>query len=83
MGEFQNGSFEGLGRKCFENGDIWDGLWKDGKMFDVGVVFDERNNSYILGCFFEDEPQNIYHKGEDFPHLLISNFFFPEYFKKF
>ena len=72
MGEFKNGKFDGLGRRNFPNDDVVDGTWKDGKMTDIGILFDNTKNSYTLGCFYEDQLINAYYQGEDFPHLLIS-----------
>ena len=72
MGEFLNGKFDGLGRKHFDDDNISDGIWKEGQMYDVGIVFVKANNSFTLGCFYQDEPNIVYHKGEDFPSLLIS-----------
>ena len=44
-------------------------------MHDLGMVFENNTNSYILGSFYENQVETIYHKGEDFPHLLISKTF--------
>lgn len=72
MGEFHDGKYEGLGRRCLENDDIADGLWKQGFMFDIGVYYKNMSNSYLFGCFYEDQLSALYHKGEDFPYILIS-----------
>lgn len=72
IGEFQNGKYEGLGRKCLENGDMGDGFWKNGFMYDIGVYYRESERSYILGCFYENNANSIYHQGDGFPYVLIS-----------
>lgn len=72
MGQFQQGKYEGLGRRILENDDIADGIWKEGKLHDVGIVYNNSKNTYILGCFYDDKVNTIYHKGEEFPYILIS-----------
>lgn len=59
-----------------ENGDIYEGLFKEGSFHGIGVYYNKKNDNYIHGIFQKNVCVNKISNGSKYPLQLISNFFF-------
>lgn len=66
-GQFTDGVLDGLGRFTLDNGDIYDGQFKGGKFYGLGVYFNNENTNYFLGVFRDNKCTKHLKYGDGFP----------------
>jgi len=55
-----------------ENGDIYEGVFKEGCFNGIGVYYNKKNNNYIYGSFQKNSCINKIKVGSNYPLSLIS-----------
>lgn len=58
-----------------ENGDIYEGFFKDGMFNGIGVYYNKKNDNYIYGNFQKNTCVNKVKNGSKYPLNLISILF--------
>jgi hypothetical protein len=72
IGEFQGQVLYGMGKHVTENEIIEDGIFKNGKLNGIGVIYDTSRNEYHISAFKDGNKLKTYRTGEDFPVRDIS-----------
>lgn len=58
-----------------ENGDIYEGMFKEGSFHGLGMYYNKKNDNFIFGNFQKNSCINKQKIGSKYPISLISNIY--------
>lgn len=74
VGMFKEGFLNGYGRQKLDNESFQEGLYKGGKLHEIGLMFDNIQNKYRLNSYLENRVLKTYRSGDGVPIILICKF---------
>ena len=64
-----------FGRVNFFNGDIYDGMMREGVLDGFGVFYQKKSNKWIYGKFEKNNCIEALQTGRNFPKQILSYFY--------